>query len=178
MELYDRVIEKLKAMVGPDKYFKNQSELARRCEVDTSLITKHFTGQRGDSFRPFFKILECADVKIIFPYEDASTSGDCSKFTQIITSLEQRLEAAQKLIASQEESLSLYREIHEKSGNRPLKNETQEAQKPSHKDQFSLPSLGQASNLEQMPVENPQEEALHRTLRDFPEAIPSTETKQ
>ena len=127
MELYDKVIEKLKDMIGPDRYFKNQSDISRRCNVDTSLVSKHLTGQRGDSFRPFFRILDCADVKIIFPHEDNTEQQavDCSQFIETIKILEQRLADARTIISSQEETLSLYRELHSKSDAQPLKNKEQ-----------------------------------------------------
>lgn len=106
----------------------SQIALAKATGVDQASINRFYKKGEGLSAENFIKLAEWAGARIAWVNEDAPTGVDCSKFTETIKSLEQRLEHAQKVMALQEESLSLYREIHGRAETSPSKKEAPEKQ--------------------------------------------------
>lgn len=93
----------------------SQVALAKATGVDQASINRFYKKGEGLSAENFIKLAEWAGAKIAWANAEAPVNVDYSKFTETIKSLNQRLEDAQKLIAAQEESLTLYRERHGKA---------------------------------------------------------------
>ena len=72
MSGYSRYIEGANALIGPEKKFKNENQLAKACDIKASQVIRYLEEKNDSNIAKFFKFLDTLGIELVFPDEKLS----------------------------------------------------------------------------------------------------------